>query len=229
MKRALPDADTVKAAIDTVLEEAATRGHRPTVTAVERHLGIPHATFHRHYADLIDTRFRPHIPATAPPVVQAESSGADERREANLARLRKENTELRRTLTLYEEAIRKLALENEALRTGATVIPLQARFRRTSQPLLNRDPWEGKAQRARQGVVRSRRVIVAARGRTAIPSDGGAPARATATLTDRGPDGMTNVSIAACLDEDFARRRNHRGRGACRGWAGTCASSPAPR
>jgi hypothetical protein len=67
-------------------------------------------------------------------MVQAESSGADERREANLAQLRKENTELRRTLTLYEEAIRKLALENEALRTGATVIPLQARFRRTSQP-----------------------------------------------------------------------------------------------
>lgn len=55
------------------------------------------------------------------------------------------NTELRRTFTLYEEAIRKLALANEALRTGATVIPLQARFRRTSQPpLLNeraRQAW----------------------------------------------------------------------------------------
>ena len=34
-------------------------------------------------------------------MVQAESSGADERREANLARLRKENTELRRTLAPY--------------------------------------------------------------------------------------------------------------------------------
>ncbi len=204
-------------------------GHRPTVTAIERHLGIPHATFHRHYANLIDTHFRPHIPATAPPMVQAESSGADERREANLARLRKENTELRRTLTLYEEAIRKLALENEALRTGATVIPLQARFRRTSQPPPEPGPMGGQGSACTPGRVRSRRVIVAARGRTAIPSDGGAPARATATLTDRGPDGMTNVSIAACLDEDFARRRNHRSRGACRGWAGTWASSPAPR
>lgn len=58
----------------------------------------------------------------------------DEWREANLARLRKENTELRRTLTLYEEAIRQLALENEALRTGATVIPLQAQHRRISPP-----------------------------------------------------------------------------------------------
>lgn len=47
MKRALPDADAVKAAIDTVLEEAAISGRRPTVTAVERRLGIPHATFQR--------------------------------------------------------------------------------------------------------------------------------------------------------------------------------------
>lgn len=67
MKRALPDADTVKAAIDMVLEEAATRGHRPTVTAIERRLGIPHATFHRHYAGLIDTHFRPRIPAAEHP------------------------------------------------------------------------------------------------------------------------------------------------------------------
>lgn len=68
--------DTVKAAIDTVLEEAATRGHRPTLTAIERHLGIPHATFHRHYADLIDTHFRPHIPATAEqPVTWPAPSG----------------------------------------------------------------------------------------------------------------------------------------------------------
>ncbi|MFE6625502.1 hypothetical protein [Streptomyces sp. NPDC057740] len=67
-------------------------------------------------------------------LAQAQSSEPDERREAFLARLRKENTELRRTLTLYEGAIRQLAIENEALRTGATVIPLQARPRRTSPP-----------------------------------------------------------------------------------------------
>jgi len=134
VKRALPDAETVKAAIDMVLEDAATRGRRPTVTAIERRLGIPHATFHRHYADLIDTHFRPHIPRTTPTSAQAQSSEPDEQREANLARLRKENTELRRTLTLYEEAIRQLAIENETLRTGAAVIPLQARHRRASPP-----------------------------------------------------------------------------------------------
>ncbi|MET7355291.1 hypothetical protein [Streptomyces mirabilis] len=67
-----------KAAIDTVPVEAAARGRRPTVTtvtAVERFLDIPHATFHRHYADLIDARFRPRIPAPARPAIPREPSG----------------------------------------------------------------------------------------------------------------------------------------------------------
>ncbi|MFD5742595.1 hypothetical protein ACFWHH_23195 [Streptomyces massasporeus] len=126
MKRALPDADTVKTAIDTVLAEAVTRGRRPTVTAIERHLGIPHAAFHRHYADLIDTYFRPRIPAPAQPAT-TEPSGSDARAQANLSRLRKENGDLRRTLALYEEAIRQLALENDALRGGAAVVALPRR------------------------------------------------------------------------------------------------------
>lgn len=127
MKRALPDTDTVKAAIDTVLAEAANRGRRATVTAVERFLDIPHATFHRHYADLIDAHFRPRTPASARPAIPRGPSGSDVRTEANLSRLRKENTDLRRTLALYEEAIRQLTLENDALRSGGTVLPLPTR------------------------------------------------------------------------------------------------------
>ncbi|WP_327188305.1 hypothetical protein [Streptomyces sp. NBC_01334] len=129
MKRALPDADTVKATMDTVLEQAAATGHRPTVAAVERHLGIPHATFHRHYNDLIDEHFRPRIPAPAQPAPGDETSG---RTESNLRRLRQENTDLRRTLELYEEALRQLTLENAVLRQGAAVIPLPARARPAS-------------------------------------------------------------------------------------------------
>ncbi|MFF0793735.1 hypothetical protein [Streptomyces spiralis] len=97
------------------------------MTAIERHLGIPHATFHRHYAELIDTHFRPRIPEPAQPATTTSSSAADARAEANLSRLRRENTHLRRTLALYEEAIRQLTLENDALRQGATVLPLRAR------------------------------------------------------------------------------------------------------
>ncbi|MFC8201663.1 hypothetical protein ACFUTV_40735 [Streptomyces sp. NPDC057298] len=126
MKRALPGADTVKAAIDTVLDQAAATGRRPTVTAIERHLGIPHATFYRDYSDLIDTHFRPRIPEAGPP---APGEATSERTETNLHRLRQENTDLRRTLALCEEAIRQLTLENAALRQGATVLPLPVRAR----------------------------------------------------------------------------------------------------
>ena len=37
-----------------VLTEAAENGRKATVTAVERALGIPHATFDRNYRHLID-------------------------------------------------------------------------------------------------------------------------------------------------------------------------------
>ncbi|MEU7306078.1 hypothetical protein [Streptomyces sp. NPDC007206] len=131
MKRALPTADTVKTAIDTVLAEAAARGRRPTVTAIERLLGIPHATFHRHYADLIDTHFRPRIPKLA---TTRAAPAVDARAETNLSRLRRENTDLRRTLALYEEAIRQLAVENAALRGNGVVVPLPTRTTAPAPP-----------------------------------------------------------------------------------------------
>ncbi|MCX4547192.1 hypothetical protein, partial [Streptomyces sp. NBC_01565] len=121
MKRPLPDTETVKAAIDTVLEQALAAGSRPTVTAVERHLNIPHATFHRHYRDLVEEHFLPRVPAPTQPAPAETISG---RTEENLSRLRRENTDLRRTLALYEEAIRQLTLENDALRQQGTLIAL---------------------------------------------------------------------------------------------------------
>ncbi|MFD9394849.1 hypothetical protein ACFWBB_30190 [Streptomyces sp. NPDC060000] len=152
MKRALPGADTVKAAIDTVLDQAAATGRRPTVSAVERHLGIPHATFHRHYSDLIDTHFRPRIPETAPPALGETTS---ERTETNLHRLRQENTDLRRTLALYEEAIRQLTLENAALRQGATARPRPARPR-TELRCVRSVPSNARTRRTFAGLPRRR-------------------------------------------------------------------------
>lgn len=49
----------------------------------------------RHYATLVDVRFRPRIPAPARPATPTEPSGVDVRTEANLSRPRKENTDLR--------------------------------------------------------------------------------------------------------------------------------------
>jgi hypothetical protein len=58
MRRPLPADDQVNAVMTPVLAQAAETGRKPTVTAVERDLGIPHATFDRNYRDLIDGRHR---------------------------------------------------------------------------------------------------------------------------------------------------------------------------
>ncbi|MDH6222466.1 hypothetical protein M2283_009817 [Streptomyces pseudovenezuelae] len=53
----------------------------------------------------------------------------NERAEANLRRVRQENTDLWCTLALDEKAVRQFALENDALRLVACVLPLPARPR----------------------------------------------------------------------------------------------------
>ncbi|MDH6455312.1 MULTISPECIES: hypothetical protein [unclassified Streptomyces] len=99
MNPGLPDTDTVKSAVT---------GRRPTITPVERHLGIPQATFHRHYKELIDTHFRLRVSRPGQPATPDEKTS--ERTEANLHRLRQEDTDLGRTLPLYEDDIRDLTL-----------------------------------------------------------------------------------------------------------------------
>ncbi|AZP22807.1 hypothetical protein EJC51_46285 [Streptomyces aquilus] len=76
----------------------------------------------------------------------------DEPKEENLRRLRQENTDLRRTLALYEEAIRQLTLENHALRGGSSVIPLPTRSRTSHHHSPDLGPVL-VAHRARTGVT----------------------------------------------------------------------------
>lgn len=122
MKRPLPTAETVRTAMDTVLAEATAHGRCPTISAVERHLGIAHATFYRHYQDLITDYFQPR--ARTASEHSSPATGAPENAEATVQRLRRENTDLRRTIDLYTDTIRQLALDNDALRRGGTVTPL---------------------------------------------------------------------------------------------------------
>ncbi len=80
------------------------RGDRGRTTADrDRHRAAPrhpHATFHRHYASLVETRFRPRIPAnrseTHPDQPHWRAPGEQPRR------LRHEDTDSRRTLAQYE-------------------------------------------------------------------------------------------------------------------------------
>ena len=66
MRRDLPADDQVTVVMERVLAQAAQNGRRATVTAVERALGIPHATFDRNYRHLTeDFRQRAQQQATA--------------------------------------------------------------------------------------------------------------------------------------------------------------------
>ncbi|WP_405787054.1 cell division protein ZapB [Streptomyces sp. NBC_00029] len=107
--------------MDTVLADAAARGRRPTLTAVERRLGIAHATFYRHYSDLIAGYFQPRIPRSAASADDGQAD-ADEPAARAVRRLRQENIELRRTVEIYSEMIRQLATENDALRQPSVVV-----------------------------------------------------------------------------------------------------------
>jgi hypothetical protein len=61
-------------------------------------------------------------------------SSTNDRTETNLRRLRQENSDLRRVLQLYEEALGQLTIENTALRQGAAVVALSGRARPGSPP-----------------------------------------------------------------------------------------------
>jgi hypothetical protein len=130
--RQLPANDEVRLAMELVLQGSAETGRRPTITAVERRLGIAHATFYRNYPELIDwfkQQVRDLNPARqdAPDTVRRDPA-------AKMARLRRENEDLRTLTKLYAEAIRQLTLDNADLEAGvnaqAGVTPLNARRRR---------------------------------------------------------------------------------------------------
>lgn len=113
MRRDLSADDQVTVAMERVLAQAAQNGRRATVTAVEKALGIPHATFDRNYRHLIeDFRQRAQQQATARlarPVSTRNDPGQV------LRGLRRENKDLRRLVKIYAESIRQLTLDQLGL------------------------------------------------------------------------------------------------------------------
>ncbi len=113
MTRQLPTDQQVRQAMDHVLTQSGQTGHRPTISAVERRLGIPHATFHRHFGDLIASYFYPRT--SVPRIALTTQTAADACSSETVIRIRQENTDLRKLVKLYEEAIRQLTLDNHVL------------------------------------------------------------------------------------------------------------------
>ena len=133
MRRQLPTDDEVTAVMNRVLAEAAAHGHKATVTAVERALDIPHATFDRNYRHLIEG-FRQRAreqPTTTNQTLNASASNAPDQ---VIQRLRRENEDLRRLVNIYAESIRQLTLDNLDLETklnaAANITTLRSRERR---------------------------------------------------------------------------------------------------
>lgn len=114
MTRQLPNDDEVRAVMDTILMESEKAGRHPRISAVEKHLDIPHATFYRNYPHLIEefklrtaeSRKDRAVTVDLPPT-PAEA----------IARLRREKEDARRIIAVYAERIRQLTLENEQLRS----------------------------------------------------------------------------------------------------------------
>ena len=98
MTRALPTAADVQEAMAQVLAAAATTGRRATISVVERRLGLPHATFYRNFADLIQ-QFQQQ---TGPPNTAAAAANGDgpDGSAETICRLRSENEDMRRTLRI---------------------------------------------------------------------------------------------------------------------------------
>ncbi|QKW52668.1 hypothetical protein [Streptomyces buecherae] len=111
MNRPLPTDEQVRTAMETELHESQALGRRATVSSVEKQLGITHATFYRNYPDQIEW-FKSQLDARR----QAGTTAKDTtKREDDLARLRRENTDFRKQLRIYAEAIRQLTMDKAAL------------------------------------------------------------------------------------------------------------------
>ncbi|WMX44834.1 hypothetical protein RGF97_08170 [Streptomyces roseicoloratus] len=93
------------------LADSETTGRRATVTNIERRLGVTHATFYRNFPDLIQW-FQGQLAIRRDEAVTEKDTT---KREDDLARLRRENTDLRKQVKIYAEAIRQLTLDKAAL------------------------------------------------------------------------------------------------------------------
>ncbi len=107
--------DEVRTAMSIVLREAQETGRRPTVSAVERRLGVKHATFYRNFFHLIDW-FKEQV-TTRDQIADAKPDDGRHKTPSDvISNLRQENTQLRRTVAVYAEALRQLTLDYDEAR-----------------------------------------------------------------------------------------------------------------
>lgn len=116
MTRPILTDDEVQLAMNLVLREAQETGRRATITAVERRLDVKHATFYRNFPHLI-TWYQEQVDAQRNAAKPEHDVERPKLQEDVIADLRRENTKLRRTVTIYAEALRQLTLDYQEVRS----------------------------------------------------------------------------------------------------------------
>jgi AcrR family transcriptional regulator len=130
MSHDLPTEAQVRAAMTRLLHDATSGTVSATASALAVRIGISRPALYRHYRPLVDellatARQRHQLPVRPPARTLARDL------EQELARAKQANEELRRHVTLYEEIIRQLTVDNarlhDQLEQQVGVVPLDAR------------------------------------------------------------------------------------------------------
>jgi hypothetical protein len=113
----LPPEEHVRAAMAGMLADAAEGGPRPTVLALARNLGLPNATFWRHYHDIaIELRHAAQARQAVPAPDQNQRPGQARELATQNAALRRERDHLASQLEAALSHLRRLTIDNAELR-----------------------------------------------------------------------------------------------------------------
>ncbi|MFF5488574.1 hypothetical protein [Streptomyces virginiae] len=118
MNRPLPTHQQVRTSMETELDASRSAGRRATVSNVEKQLGVTHATFYRNYPGQI-AWFKAQLVARREGAVAVRDTV---KHQDDLDRLRRENTDLRKQLRIYAEAIRQLSMDKALLEDKLQVL-----------------------------------------------------------------------------------------------------------
>lgn len=111
MSLPLPTDEQVRTAMEAELAESKAASRRATVTNVEKNLRVTHATFYRNYPNLIEWFKTQLADQRRSAAIPKDTTSPDDEN----VRLRRENSDLRKQVRIYAEAIRQLTLEKANL------------------------------------------------------------------------------------------------------------------
>jgi hypothetical protein len=143
--------------MDSVLDQSAATGRCPTVAAVERHLGILHATFARHYQDLVAAYFQRPSAGTA-----VRAFGQRDQEHPKCTRRAPAGGRARRGGDMGFADIFVLGLDEQNLKTLRDV-PHAEEYR--FHPLLSRDELQGGEIPVPELIEKAARKLEEASGR----------------------------------------------------------------